>query len=120
MAEQSILSERRVGDAVVATVELSELTSAVAETLLAKLRESLSAGGTVKVVLDLSNVKFIDSVALGSLVVLLRRIKEAKGRLALTGLAGHCLRVFQVTGLEKVFEVYPDVPAASEALQRTL
>ena len=99
-------------------MELAELTSAAADALLNRLRESMAAGEAVRLVLDLGNVKFIDSVALGSLVVLLRRVKEARGRLALTGLAGHCLKVMEVTGLGRVFEVYADVPAAAEALQR--
>ena len=117
MADESV-TERRVGDLRVITVQSAELTSALADKLLSTLRESMSAEAEIKLVLDLSNVKFIDSVALGTLVVLLRRIKEARGRLALAGLAGHCLRVMQVTGMEKVFELYGDVAAAAEALQR--
>lgn len=117
MSENNLLNERRVGDILIATVESSELTSGAADTLLERLRELMAAGQAAKLVLDLSNVKFIDSVALGSLVVLLRRVKEAQGRLALSGLTGHCRRVMEVTGLQRVFELHPDVPAATEALQ---
>lgn len=117
MSEQNTLSEQRLGDLRVLVVQAVELTPNVADALLSKQQESLAAGESIKLVLDLSEVKFIDSVALGTLVVLLRRIKEGKGRLAMAGLGGHCLRVMQVTGLEKVFELYEDVAAAAEALR---
>ena len=117
MSEQNILSEQRLGDLRVVVVQAVELTPDVADALLSKQQESLAAGESIKLVLDLSEVKFIDSVALGTLVVLLRRIKEGKGRLAMAGLGGHCLRVMQVTGLEKVFGLYEDVAAAAEALR---
>lgn len=117
MSEQNILSEQRLGDLRVVAVQAVELIPDVADALLLKQQESLAAGESIKLVLDLSEVKFIDSVALGTLVVLLRRIKEGKGRLAMAGLGGHSLRVMQVTGLEKVFELYEDVASAAEALR---
>ena len=117
MAEENILSERSLGDLKVVVVQSAELTAHVADALLSRLRDGLAAGEVAKLALDLSSVKFIDSVALGTLVIVLRRIKEAKGRLAVVGLTGHCRRVMQVTGLEKVFELYDDLAGAAEALQ---
>ncbi len=117
MSERNVLSERKVGDAWVMTVEAPDLDASMADVLLVKLRDELAQGKAVKLVLDLSGVNFIDSVALGTLVVLLRQVKEARGRLALAGLKGHSLRVMEVTGLEKVFELYENVAAAVEALK---
>ena len=62
----------------------------------------------------------MDSVAMGGMVVLLRRVKRAEGRLALAGLSGHCLNVMQVTGLEKVFDLYASVQDALEGIRRPL
>ena len=67
---------------------------------------------------DLSKIRAIDSVALGALVVLLRRVKQNQGRLALVGLSGHAMKVLQVTGLEKVFDLFDDVAAAMASLSR--
>ena len=102
----------------VATVELPELTPDVLDRLQGQLADSPEHGGSVPLVLDLSNVKFIDSIGMGAMVVLLRRVKGAGGRLALVGLAGHSLNVMEVTGLHKVFEMYDDVSAALEAFKR--
>lgn len=118
MIDDATLSFEHRGDIIVATVKLAELTSTATDMVLLRLRQSLEAGQSPRMVLDLSGVKFVDSVALGTLVVLLRRVKQADGRLALVGLGGHVLKVMQVTGLQKVFEMYADLPAALAALQR--
>jgi anti-anti-sigma factor len=118
MSQDHFLSFERVGDVTIATVLLPELTSSVTDTLLGLLREPMEVGQATRLVLDLSRVKFMDSVALGTLVVLLRRIKQSEGRLALVGLSGHCLKVVEVTGLNRVFEVYQDVAGAMEGMKR--
>jgi anti-anti-sigma factor len=112
MIEESSLTMQTVDGVIVAVVNVSELTSGDTDAVLARLRESVGSGQCPKVVLDLTKVKFVDSVALGALVVMLRRVKQNDGRLALAGLSGHTLKVMQVTGLERVFEMHPNVPAA--------
>jgi anti-sigma B factor antagonist len=118
MEEQAFLAFDRQGDVTVATVTTSELTSGMTDALLDEMKQILIAGQSAKLVLDLTKVKFIDSVALGALVVLLRRIREAHGRLALVGLSGHFLNVMTVTGLQRVFELHDSVRGATEELQR--
>ena len=118
MVDQQTFSLRRQGDISIATVHLTELNASVTDTLLADLREPFSSGQRVKLILDLSIVKFIDSVALGTLVVLLRRVKQTDGRLALVGLTGHCRKVMQVTSLEKAFELYDTLQAALDNLAK--
>ena len=115
--ETGLTLESRDG-ASVATVELSELTPDILDRLQGQLKDAAEHGPTVPLVLDLSNVKFIDSIGMGAMVVLLRRVKGGGGRLALVGLGGHCLNVMEVTGLHKVFEMYDDLAAALEAFKR--
>ncbi len=119
MVEQQMFSLQRQGDTFVVVVNISDYSSTVTDAILADLREALDAGMVVKLAIDMAGVKFMDSVALGSLVVLLRRIKQVGGRLALVGVSGHCLKVMQVTGLGKVFELYPDLPAANTGFANT-
>ncbi len=116
-AESAFLFESRAG-AAVASIQLSELTSSVIESLQEEMAEATGPGERAQLVLELSKVKFIDSVALGALVVLLRRLKEGNGRLALVGLSGHCLNVMQVTGMDRVFDLHGDVASALEAFKR--
>ena len=112
MSESAPVSIRDEGRALVATVEQSDLSAEITDALLEQLRRSVQANAQPLLIVDLARVKFIDSVALGALVVLLRRAKQSGGRLALAGLGGHARNVLQVTGLERVFELFADVPAA--------
>lgn len=118
MSSQESIAFEKADDTTVARIHLSELTSKLADTMLARVTEMLDAHQPPKLVVDLASVKFIDSIALGTLVVLLRRVKENDGRLALAGLSGHALKVLQVTGLEKVFDLFSSVPAALENLRQ--
>lgn len=71
--------------------------------------------GRRQFVLDLAGVPFIDSAGLSALVRLFKRVRSQAGRLGLAALQPAVRRVFELTRLERAFEVYPDV---AEALRR--
>ena len=58
-------------------------------------------------VLDLESMALIDSFALGVLVSALKRARALGGDLRLICNQGHIHRIFAVTGLDKLFTVYP-------------
>jgi len=66
----------------------------------------LLGGGATKLVIDLEHVTFMDSTGLGVLVGALRRLTERGGALALVCPQGPVLRVMEVTGLKKVFDIH--------------
>lgn len=59
----------------------------------------------VRIALDLSAVDFMDSSSLGMLVTCLKRVRERDGRLFLVGVSGSPLKVFALTGLDRVFDL---------------
>ena len=65
------------------------------------------------ILLDFEGVEFLSSAALGKLITFDRKVKTSKGRLKMCGIAPGILEVFQVTKLNKVFDIRPD---AAEAL----
>lgn len=69
-------------------------------------------GGEVHVVVDLCDVDFIESTGLGALVGGRRRAEAVNGSLSLVCTEVRVLRVFQVTGLDKVFAIFDSVDAA--------
>jgi anti-sigma B factor antagonist len=82
-----------------------------------RLRETFAqalerAPGGAPVVLDLAQVSFLDSTALGSIVGLLRRVREAGGDLRVVLPSGPALRIFEITGLDAVLTTYPTRAAA--------
>ena len=66
-------------------------------------------------VLDLTQVPFVSSMAIGSLVRFRNQVKEAGGRVALAGMQKNVADSFKYTGLEKVFALHKSVAEAVDA-----
>ena len=80
-----------------------------------RLREKLVelvSQGKLKVVVDLEGVDFLDSTGLGVLVGGLKRLRSHEGDLYLVCTQQRILKVFEITGLTKVFEIHESVDAA--------
>ena len=69
-------------------------------------------------VLDLGNLEFVDSAGLGVLVGIYKRVKQRGCRVAVARTRPYVARVMKVIKLDRVFESFPDVPAAVEELSR--
>jgi anti-sigma B factor antagonist len=57
------------------------------------------------IVLNFDNVDFLSSAALGKLITLDRKVKSAQGRLKMSNIRPEILEVFQITKLNKVFDI---------------
>lgn len=62
--------------------------------------------GCIDLVIDLENVGFIDSSGLGVLVSGLRRVKEQSGSMRIICTKEGILKIFRITGLDKVFPIF--------------
>jgi anti-sigma B factor antagonist len=71
------------------------------------LRKTLleSLKGTKSVAINLSEVKYIDSSGIASLLEVLKEARNSKKRLVLFGLTGAVLQVLELTRLTGVFEI---------------
>ena len=75
---------------------------------------SLIDGGCSYLIVDLDKVGFIDSSGLGVLVSALRRVREKDGAIRIVCRQESILRLFKITGLDKVFPVFPDSAHAAQ------
>ncbi len=57
------------------------------------------------IVLDCSNLKYIDSTGLGVLVSALKKVREADKHIRITNLKPYIAKIFTLTGLDKIFEI---------------
>jgi anti-sigma B factor antagonist len=83
-----------------------------------RLREKLVelvSEGRYKIVVDLEGVDFLDSTGLGVLVGGLKRLRSHDGDLTLVCTQHRILKVFEITGLTKVFAIFDSVDAAVAA-----
>lgn len=78
-----------------------------------QLDEKLAVTATSpKIVLDLSNVTFLDSSGLGVIIKGLKRTSELGGSLVLVITNPTILKVFTITGLDKVLTIVDSRDAA--------
>lgn len=83
-----------------------------------KLREkliSLVESGSYHLIVDMENVEFLDSTGLGVLVGGLKRVRQHDGWIDLACSQSRILRIFRITGLSNVFDIYDTVAAAEAA-----
>jgi len=71
-----------------------------------------AAGPAVAVVVDLTNVEFIDSTGLSVLVRALARARDDEGSLAVVAPSERVTKVLRLTGLDAVLNVYDTLDAA--------
>lgn len=67
------------------------------------------------IVLDFSQVIFIDSSCLGTLVAVTKKIRAEKGNVKLACLSDDLFSIFQITRLDKIFDIYPSINEAIES-----
>jgi anti-sigma B factor antagonist len=85
-----------------------ELDAYDAPALRTAFADAAETAGEATVVLDLSAVSFIDSTALGTVVGLLRRVRERGGELRVVLPETEARRIFELTALERTLDVRPD------------
>ena len=76
----------------------------------------LIESGKKQIVVDLSKATFIDSTTLGVLVGGVKRLRAQDGRLSLVCSDRNITKIFEITGLDRVFTIYP---TRDEALAKT-
>jgi anti-sigma B factor antagonist len=75
----------------------------------------IAAGRPKRLILNLSQVNYMDSSGVGTLVELLRRVNAYKGKLALVGMTERVRSVFEVTKLDRFFSIHPSEEEAARA-----
>ena len=88
----------------------------VMETLFA-FRDALKEETAERLILDFTQVPYIDSAGLGSMVTAFVRYKDAGRSLTLAALNEKCRALLQMTNLESTFKTFPTVEEALNNLR---
>jgi anti-sigma B factor antagonist len=72
--------------------------------------------GKTRVVVDLSNATFIDSTTLGVLVGGVKRLRPSGGSLAIVCSDQNIQKIFEITGLDRVFPIHESREEALSAV----
>ncbi|MCS6999300.1 MAG: STAS domain-containing protein [Bacteroidota bacterium] len=73
-------------------------------------------GGSRAVILDMSNVTYLNSTALGVLIAAHSSITKNNGKIVLCGLSQSLENIFIITKLSMVFDIYADRQQALDSL----
>lgn len=77
--------------------------------------DKLFESGQKKLVLDLTELSYINSSGLGILINLLKKIRGQNGDLHLACLSKEISELFRITSLDHVFKIFPIVDEAVQA-----
>jgi anti-sigma B factor antagonist len=68
-----------------------------------------------QLVVDLSHVTYIDSAGLAAFIQGMQKVEAYGGKFALAGLQETVRSIFEISRLDQVFQIFPDVDAALAA-----
>ena len=96
----------KVGDVtVVKFVDRKILDETGIQELGAELFSVVEHDNRRSILVNFDNVDFLSSAALGKLITLDRKVKSAQGRMKMCHIRPEILEVFQITKLNKVFDI---------------
>jgi anti-sigma B factor antagonist len=110
------LQNQKIGDVVVIRCQGRIVVGAEITSLQLELEKLTQL--TKKVVLQLADVTFIDSVGLGALVRQFGVLRAKGGDLKLSQLSPFLLQVLQVTNLLRIFHIYPSEAQAIQSFSK--
>ncbi len=98
---------RKIGN--VSVIDLSgKITIGEGDVVLREKVGELLDGGERRILLNLENVKYMDSAGIGELVACYKRAREKQGTVKLLNPSGKVYDLLQLTKLEEVFDTYRD------------
>jgi anti-sigma B factor antagonist len=96
--------------------DASILDAATAQRIGQQLYDLVESKDRRRVVLDLADVRFLSSRALGVLLTLRRKADAAGASVVLAGVRPDLTKIFKITKLDEMFEFFADRAAAIEHL----
>ena len=98
-------------------VTIFEVQGEINITTSPELKRAFEKVKSVKLIINLAGVGYVDSSGLATLVEILKRLRSRGGSLSLTQVTEKVKSLFEITKLEKLFGIYASDQTAFESLQ---
>lgn len=115
MATSNLTLDVRRPSNQIAIIDISGEVSGAAETPLMNAYDEASKSGARTIILNFSNLEYMNSSGIGLLVTLLIRVNRQKQRMFSYGLSDHYQQIFQLTRLNEAIGIYADETSALNA-----
>jgi len=83
----------------------------------AELTKMAESSGVSKMLINMENVRYLSSAMLGKLIALHKTLRTNKATLKLCSIGPAIFEVFEITRLDKVFDIYKSEDEALEAFR---
>ena len=108
------IETERIGSNLIVEIE-GELDLETSPTFREAVDEKLNQYDSIKhLILDLKKVSFIDSSGLGVILGRFKRLNQKGGKISAVNVSDQIKRIFQLSGLLKIMEIYEDRHSALE------
>ena len=111
------IEESRLGEVLVVKPMVSRIDASSAAAFKAMLNERIQEGQQ-RIVLNLSEVDFIDSTGLGAIVSSLKAV-GATGEIAISNPQETVMSLFRLTRMNRVFQILPSEEEAVASLSKS-
>ena len=99
-----------------AGVHILSVKGAITHATSAALQEAVNAATAKNLIIDLTEVPSVDSMAVGALVRVYVSCAKGGRKLAFVGLNYRVRNVLQIVGVDSLFDAYATIPEAESAL----
>ncbi|MFQ3549438.1 MAG: STAS domain-containing protein [Armatimonadota bacterium] len=103
----------------IAIIELAGEVDAYTSSKFKEVMIEQIESGSSHLIVNMENVEYIDSAGLGALVGGLKRASEHNGKIVVVCSKPQIKKVFEITGLERVFPIFNDEVSAKSAAEET-
>lgn len=103
-------------------IELVRVNGRLDQTLTPQLEAVLNDildKETYQIIVDLTQVNYVNSGGLRCLVSVWRKARQQEGDLVLSGLNERLAEIFSMVGFDKVFHIFPTLETAQQAFKET-
>jgi anti-sigma B factor antagonist len=115
MSNNLIARVRKAADSA-AVIDISGELNGNGEEVLMEAYAAASNGRSQAIILNFTNLEYMNSSGIGLLVTLLIRVQRQKQRLLAFGLSDHYRQIFELTRLNEAIGIYDDETAAVTAV----
>lgn len=97
-------------------VQILNVKGAITHASSVAFQDAVAAVTSPRLILDLSEVPSLDSMAVGALVRVFVSCQKSGRKLAFVGMNHRVRNVLQIVGVDPLFEIYAAIPEAEAAL----
>jgi anti-sigma B factor antagonist len=99
-----------------AVIDIAGELNGYSEDALVEAYNQTNNGHTRGIILNFTDLEYMNSSGIGLLVTMLIRVQRQKQRLLAYGLSDHYQQIFELTRLNEAIEIYDDEDAALSAV----